>query len=73
MMTDAYTCPDLAWLPWWNSGVAYAELEEQNPAWVMPVATVDPETGGEITLRLSAGDMSLHHFLLFWGYHDGRL
>lgn len=62
------TCPDLAWLPWWNAAIVYAGLGVERPHWTLPI------TQGDGTVyHASTDEMSLYHCFLFWGYHDGRL
>lgn len=52
-------CPCLAYLPWWRAGMVYAERAEEDDA--------------DCDVDALNSEMSLYHFLLFWGMADGRL
>ena len=73
-MTDAHDtiayhgCPCLAYLPWWLAGVTYAQMAEADDSLLYHMRTQD----GPIVI-MTAAEMSFYHFMLFWGFVDGRL
>lgn len=70
--TAYHGCPCIAYLPWWMAGVRYAQMAEDVPGWSHG-GFVSLGAGDVGIVEASADAWSLYHFMLFWGFVDGRL